>query len=493
MIWLSRWVRRVSLAAILVLTTVVVGGACQARWRLPELEAWHRVSLEDIDAADLAAGLTYPQYRAREERLFSQVRAFESTIGASDRTPVNRYHQGSLSHPQRSGSDWNQSFETEPPVIRGGALLIHGLTDSPYSMRAVAGVLRDAGIYSLALRMPGHGTVPSGLIHATWADWLAAVRMGVRHVRGRIPAGAPLVLVGYSNGGALALKYTLEAMEGGEGPLPSTLVLLSPMIGVTPAARLAWWVSRLGAVPFFEKSNWLEIVPEYNPVKYNSFAANAGFQTASLTRSVQADLARLASRGQLDAIPPVLTFQSIVDSTVSTPAVVRALYDRLPSNGSELVLFDVNHLSGIDVFMRPADRTLVATLLDRTPRRYRRVVVTNTAPDSREVEAQAIEAGSVDVARRPLGLAWPSAVFSLTHIALPFAADDPLYGIDDSNQIQGLLPIGRLSPRGEQSVLIVGTDTLMRLSSNPFFPFIAERIGEWLAVRMFEQGTKPAF
>ena len=138
MIWLSRWVRRVSLAAILVLTTVVVGGACQARWRLPELEAWHRVSLEDIDAADLAAGLTYPQYRAREERLFSQVRAFESTIGPSDRTPVNRYHQGSLSHPQRSGSDWNQSFETEPPVIRGGALLIHGLTDSPYSMRAVA-------------------------------------------------------------------------------------------------------------------------------------------------------------------------------------------------------------------------------------------------------------------------------------------------------------------------------------------------------------------
>ena len=480
MIWLSRWVRRVSLAVILALTTLVVGGACQARWRLPELEAWHRISLEDIDASDLDAGLTYPQYRDREERLFSQVRAFESTIEPSDRTPVNRYHQGSLSHPQRSGSDWNRSFETEPPVIRGGALLIHGLTDSPYSMRAVAEVLRDAGIYSLALRMPGHGTVPSGLVHATWEDWLAAVRMGVRHVRGRIPAGAPLVLVGYSNGGALVLKYTLEAMEGGGVPLPSTLVLLSPMIGVTPAARLAWWVSRLGAVPYFEKARWLDVLPEYNPVKYGSFAANAGFQTASLTRSVQADLARMASRGRLDAIPPVLTFQSIVDATVSTPAVVHALYDRLPSNGSELVLFDVNHLSGIDVFMRPADRTLVATLLDRAPHRYRRVVVTNTAPDSREVEAQVIEAGSVDVARRPLGLAWPSAVFSLTHIALPFAANDPLYGIDDSNQIQGLLPIGRLSPRGEQSVLIVGTDTLMRLSSNPFFPFIAERIREWL-------------
>lgn len=105
-------------------------------------------------------------------------------------------------------------------MIRGGALLIHGLTDSPYSMRAVADVLRDRGIYSLALRMPGHGTVPSGLVTATWQDWLAAVRMGVRHVRGRIPAGAPLILVGYSNGGALALKYTLDAVEGKGGPVP---------------------------------------------------------------------------------------------------------------------------------------------------------------------------------------------------------------------------------------------------------------------------------
>ena len=111
--------------------------------------------------------------------------------------------------------------------------------------------------------------------------------------------------------------------------------------------------------------------------------------------------------------------------------------------------------------------------------------MTNGAPDSRDVEARTVEPGPVSVTRRPLGLAWPSEVFSLTHIALPFAANDPLYGIDASNQVAGLLPIGRLSPRGERAVLTIGTDTLMRLSSNPFFPFIAERIGQWL-------GTGPA-
>ena len=174
--------------------------------------------------------------------------------------------------------------------------------------------------------------------------------------------------MGYSNGGALALKYTLDAIEGNGDPVPSKLILLSPMIGVTPAARLAWWISRLGVVPYFEKANWLDVLPEYNPFKYNSFPANAAFQTASLTRAVQTDLARVTASGRLDAIPPILTFQSIVDATVSTPAVVHALYDRLPANGSELVLFDVNHLSGIDVFLRAIRSLAGRTLSGSQPR-----------------------------------------------------------------------------------------------------------------------------
>ena len=486
---LWRWTRRAIYAVALVLLTLIVGGACDARRRLPDLSAWHRVRLDDMTAATLDDRATFQQYQAREDQLFAQVRALELRINPADRTPVNRYNRGSLSDPASAGADWNRSFETTPPTIRGGALLLHGLTDSPYSMRKVAEVLRDNGIYSLALRVPGHGTVPSGLVTATWADWLAAVRMGVRHVRSKTPEGAPLLLVGYSNGGALALKYTLDAVEGHGGPMPSKLVLLSPMIGVSPAAGLAWWISRLGVVPYFEKANWLDVFPEYNPFKYNSFAANAGFQTGSLTRTIRNDLARIATNGRLEAIPPILTFQSVVDATVSTPAVVNTLYDRLPANGSELVLFDVNHISGIAVFMQPADRSLVESLLERAPRPYRRVVVTNRSADTREVETRTAEPGSLTVTRRELGLAWPPEVFSLTHVALPFAPDDPLYGFESSGAIPGLLPLGRLSPRGERDVLTIGADTLMRLSSNPFFPFVAERIGQWVAV---EPGAPPS-
>ena len=168
-------------------------------------------------------------------------------------------------------------------------------------MRKLAEVLRDNGIYSLALRMPGHGTLPSGLVGATWGDWLAAVRMGVRHVRSRIPEGAPLVLVGYSNGGALALRYTLDAIEGRGGPLPSKLILLSPMIGVSPAAGLAWSISRLGVVPDSRRrTGWTS---SRNTTRSSSIHSPPmpGFD-GSLTRTIRNDLERVAASGRLDGV-----------------------------------------------------------------------------------------------------------------------------------------------------------------------------------------------
>ena len=478
-IW--RWGRLAIGAALLVIATVVVGGAISANRRLPDLKPWHRLHLDDVTAAELDRTFTLQQYAAREDQLFTAVRALEASLDPAEHTPVNRYFAGSRSHPSRADRDWNRSYETAAAgAVRGGALLLHGLTDSPYSMRAIAEVLRDRGVYSLAMRMPGHGTVPAGLVTATWEDWLAAVRVGVRHVRGQIPESAPLVIVGYSNGGALALKYALEALDRDE-PRPAKLILLSPMIGVTPAAGLARWISMLGGVPYFAKANWIDVVPEYNPFKYNSFPANAGVQTARLTRAIHADLDRVVESGRAASLPPILTFQSIVDATVSAPAVFFSLYERLAGPGSELVLFDVNHLSGMDVFVQPADLAIGERFLSASARPYRRVLVTNASAETREAEARVVEAGQTGVQRVALGMSWPEEVFSMTHVAVPFPVNDPLYGFEAPIAPNGVPALGRLSPRGERGVLTVGTDVLMRLTSNPFFPYVAERIGGWLA------------
>jgi hypothetical protein len=65
-------------------------------------------------------------------------------------------------------------------------------------------------------------------------------------------------------------------------------------------------------------------------------------------------------------------------------------------------------------------------------------------------------------------------VYSLSHIALPFPDDDPLYG--DRPSGSAALQLGGIAIRGERNVLVVSQDSLDRLGFNPFFGYMAERI-----------------
>jgi len=480
---LTRWIVRGVWAAVLIVTTVVIGGALDARRRLPELDAWHRHAPPDVTASELERA-TLSDYLRREDAVFRDVHdRVEQTSAGSAAAPANRYDTRSRSHPSRIGSDWNRTHEIVPDgEITGGALLVHGLTDSPYSMRAVAETLKARGYYSLALRMPGHGTVPAGLVTAVWEDWLAAVRVGARHVREKIGPDKPLLLVGYSNGGALVLKDALDGLERGDPSPPARLVLISPMIGVAPFAWMARVISLLGPIPYFERARWLDVMPEYNPFKYNSFPANAAVQSWRLSSEVQAQILRLGKAGRLKALPPVLAFQSLVDATVSTDAVVHAMFDQLEGNGSELVVFDINRLSGLEPFIEPAAASLLFRLTDRSSRRYGRSLVTNADRDSLEVVERSIRPDRTEITARPLGLAWPREMFSLAHIALPFPIDDEVYGSQPRLPASDVVHLGTLSPRGERAVLTVPIDTLMRVSCNPFFPYLAERLTAWTDV-----------
>jgi hypothetical protein len=252
------------------------------------------------------------------------------------------------------------------------------------------------------------------------------------------------------------------------------------MIGVTPAARLASVISALGSFDYFEKARWLDVLPEYNPFKYNSFPARAGRETFEITRDLYGQLAEAAAGGRLAQFPPVLTFQSLVDATVSTDAVVSALYDRLPPGGNELVLFDINRVANLEPFIRPADLSIVARLFEQRARSYRVTVVTNTRPDALDVSARDVQPGTLTPVDRALPLAWPRELFSLSHVALPFPSDDPLYGNAAAAVADGPVTLGLLSPRGERSVLTVPVEVLMRVSSNPFFPYVTERLSEWI-------------
>ncbi len=479
--FLLRWLRRAAWAALVVFITIVGVRVYQAT-RPPHLKSWHRFAPPtEFRAADETASTTLEDYLRREERVFGEVKSqIEDRLAPEDRTSGNRYFADSLSSPTGYPRDWNRTYEMVPAEIRGGALLLHGLTDSPYSMRRLAEVLRDRGIYALALRVPGHGTVPAALTKAVFEDWCAATRVAARHVRRRIGEGKPLYLVGYSNGGALAVDYALDVAGGASLPKPDRLILLSPMIGVTPAAGLARFVGHLGVIPYFAKAKWLDVLPEYNPFKYNSFPVNAGLQTARLTDAIHAKIEGLATKGKLAGLPPILAFQSLVDATVVTVAVKEKLFDALPSNGSELVLFDVNHAAVARTFLGDSSDALLSRLEAGGPRRYTLTVIANAGPDALEIVERSTPAGAAAPVSRPLGLAWPPQVYSLSHVAIPFPTDDSLYGGEPDRRQGGGIHLGIFAPRGERGVLTTSPGDFLRISWNPFFPYVAERVERWI-------------
>lgn len=84
-------------------------------------------------------------------------------------------------------------------------------------------------------------------------------------------------------------------------------------------------------------------------------------------------------------------------------------------------------------------------------------------------------AGASVVVSRSLPLAWPRATFSLSHVALPFPPDDPLYGAQPPSE-KGRPYLGRLAAQGERGVTAVPATVLLRIRHNPLFGYLADRV-----------------
>ena len=357
-------------------------------------------------------------------------------------------------------------------------MLLHGLTDSPYSLRHIAEIYRLHGFVAIGVRLPGHGSVPAALTEVEWEDWMAATPLATREARRRAGPGKPLHIVSYSNGGALALKYALDNLADAKSSRPDRLVLISPMIGITRFARFAGLAALPAYFPAFAKAAWLDILPEFNPFKFNSFPVNAAPQAHRLTQAVQAEIGN--RRGALAELPPILTFQSAVDFMVSTSSsVVSDLYQRLPADGSELVVFDINRATQLGMLLRPSAADALTDLLPAAPRHFRATIIANDDKNG-EMSERVVEAGTQAETARPLGVAYPSDVYSLSHVALPFLTSDALYGSNPDVFEDFGIRLGNVTPRGERNVLVASIDSLVRLTFNPFFHYPAQRIEEGL-------------
>jgi carboxylesterase len=93
-----------------------------------------------------------------------------------------------------------------------GALVLHGFTGSPVSMRPLAEALAGAGFAVELPRLPGHGTSVQDLAQTRWDDWLAEAERALAELKGRTPEGK-VVVAGLSMGGALTVALAEDHPE----------------------------------------------------------------------------------------------------------------------------------------------------------------------------------------------------------------------------------------------------------------------------------------
>ena len=100
-----------------------------------------------------------------------------------------------------------------------GALVLHGFTGNPGSMRGVAEAFAAAGYHVEMPRLPGHGTTVDDMITTSWPDWFGAAEVALQAVSSRSTA---VVVCGLSMGGTLTLRL------GAAHPELAGLVCVNP-------------------------------------------------------------------------------------------------------------------------------------------------------------------------------------------------------------------------------------------------------------------------
>ncbi|MBA1419889.1 MAG: alpha/beta fold hydrolase [Epsilonproteobacteria bacterium] len=223
---------------------------------LPTLSLWHTTVLKN-EFSKHQRVKTFEEYKALEEKLFAELETkIYDKIPTNKQNSINRYTKNSLADPRRWKPNWNKSFELPVANPKGAVLLLHGMSDVPYSLHNQAQYLHEHGYWVLSLRMPGHGTIPSGLRAMKWQDMAAVVELGMNHLIQKV-GNKSIDIMGYSTGAPLALNYTLKALkEKSTLKVPDKLVFYSPAIGVSAAAPFAVWQSRVGYVLGLPKLEW---------------------------------------------------------------------------------------------------------------------------------------------------------------------------------------------------------------------------------------------
>lgn len=427
----------------------------------PPLELWH-----------LKSSFKEPEYRIDIEKYLEEEKIFLNSIYNKIKTKEMgvycRYSPNSICSPIfNNNENLNSSFQLIPKKIKGGVLLLHGLTDSPAMMRDIGNYFYEQGYYVLCLRYKFHGTIPGELLKISWKDFVSTTIWGSKIIKEKIKAipNSKFYIVGFSTGAAASLEYiTNERKKDNTLLKPDGIFWLSPAMGVSPAAKIGFLDLWTAKIKGFEKFNWLDIFPEYDPCKYNSFPKNAGIEVDKLIEKARKSLKNLTEKEIYD-LPPIYSYNSLIDATVIEKDLYK-IFENLKNPRNELTIFDVNRK--FEYFFSNKLKQLNINNKIQTFKFNSKINFITNYKTKSDNNIELLEFMNNKINRKKLDLAWYPFVFSLSHVALPISPKNTIYG---SNSI-----LGRLEVKGENDSLAMSANLLYRLRYNPFFEFIKHDI-----------------
>ena len=155
--------------------------------------------------------------------------------------------------------------DAECESTRGVAVLVHGLSDSAFSMRDIAKEITKACYKARTALLPGHGTKPGDLLSTRLSDWTDTVQYLIEQAS---QDHEHVVAFGFSLGSLLVMTEALQP----DSPVDA-LVTLSPAFYLTtsPWAEMSTWL--------YPMKTWLDKEKPDDTYRYEAIPTVAVAQT----------------------------------------------------------------------------------------------------------------------------------------------------------------------------------------------------------------------
>lgn len=223
--------------------------------------------------------------------------------------------------------EYNSPFEMRPEYpTKTGALLVHGLFDTPFIMRDVGKHLCQQGMFVRCILLPGHGSIPADLLTTTTKEWTKAVAYGVESFRNQVDR---IFLVGFSTGAALELNYVLQNL--GNKPNIAGLIMLCPAMALN--AKKSFFLGLYRVFRWlFKEQKWIFRGENPDYTKYTSYPVNSGY----LVQRVIVENKLLFKPEKLNV--PIFIAMSSDDETVRADVALE-FFSKTKSDKNRFVLY----------------------------------------------------------------------------------------------------------------------------------------------------------